>query len=53
MLLAAAGYELKAAVVKYDGLMDAVESEKPDVAVSDIRMAPTLTDEGDVRTIHP
>jgi DNA-binding NarL/FixJ family response regulator len=30
----------------YDGLLAAVESERPDVVITDIRMPPTSTDEG-------
>ena len=41
-----------------DGLMEAVEAERPDVVITDIRMPPTGTDEGiraasEIRARHP
>jgi DNA-binding NarL/FixJ family response regulator len=58
MLLAEAGYDLKAAVETYDELMEAVEEHSPDVVITDIRMPPTRTDEGvraarEIREKHP
>lgn len=58
MLLEGAGYELKASVEDYDGLLEAVEEHRPDVVVTDIRMPPTRTDEGvraarQIRDRHP
>ena len=38
-------------VGSYDELMEAVEREKPDVVLTDIRMPPTHTDEG-LRAAH-
>jgi DNA-binding NarL/FixJ family response regulator len=38
--------EVVAACEDYDSLLTAVESEKPDVVLTDIRMPPTGTDEG-------
>ena len=38
--------ELVASCVDFDSLMEAVEQEKPDVVLTDIRMPPTGTDEG-------
>jgi DNA-binding NarL/FixJ family response regulator len=58
MLLEAAGYELRAAVEDYEGLIEAVEQHMPDVVITDIRMPPTRTDEGvraarEIRETHP
>jgi DNA-binding NarL/FixJ family response regulator len=58
MLLAEAGYDLRAAVETYDELMEAVEEHSPDVVITDIRMPPTRTDEGvraarEIREKHP
>ncbi|TWP50937.1 response regulator transcription factor [Lentzea tibetensis] len=57
-LLAEAGFEVEAAVEDADGLLDAVEQTAPDVALVDIRLPPTHTDEGlraaiELRTDHP
>ena len=38
--------EVVATCVDFDSLLAAVESERPDVVVTDIRMPPTATDEG-------
>ena len=38
--------ELAGVCEDYDGLMELIDSEKPDVVVTDIRMPPTGTDEG-------
>jgi DNA-binding NarL/FixJ family response regulator len=50
--------ELVALCEDYDTLMAAVETEKPDVVLTDIRMPPTGTDEGiraasELRVTHP
>lgn len=45
-LLADAGIETVAAVDNGDDLLDAVEQHKPDLALVDVRMPPTFTDEG-------
>ena len=50
--------ELVALCEDYDTLMAAVEAEKPDVVLTDIRMPPTGTDEGiraasELRVTHP
>lgn len=52
------GIEVAGSVGTYDELMDAVEREKPDVVLTDIRMPPTGTDEGiraalTLRDTHP
>ncbi|HSA49027.1 MAG TPA: response regulator transcription factor [Yinghuangia sp.] len=45
-LLTDRGHEVAAAVADADGLLAAVAEHRPDVAVVDIRMPPTHTDEG-------
>jgi len=45
-LLADRGHEICAAVADGDALQDAVARHRPDVAVVDVRMPPTFTDEG-------
>ncbi|HEX9336088.1 MAG TPA: response regulator transcription factor [Pseudonocardiaceae bacterium] len=45
-LLAEAGFDVVACVGDADGLLAATERHRPDVAVVDIRMPPTRTDEG-------
>ncbi len=45
-LLADRGHEVSAAVADADALLAAVAEHRPDVAVVDIRMPPTHTDEG-------
>ena len=45
-LLEEAGLEVAAQAGEVDGLLEAVEAEEPDVAIVDIRMPPTHTDEG-------
>jgi DNA-binding NarL/FixJ family response regulator len=57
-LLADRGFEITAAVADPQGLRESVEQDCPDVAVVDIRMPPTFTDEGlraaiDLRKHHP
>lgn len=57
-LLEEAGHEVVAAVSDGDALVDAVERQRPDLAVVDVRMPPTHTDEGlraalIVRSMHP
>lgn len=46
MIQSADGIDLVAACADYDELVAAIEREKPDVVVTDIRMPPTGTDEG-------
>jgi DNA-binding NarL/FixJ family response regulator len=50
-ILARAGVEVAAQASDADGLMDAVDAHRPDVAIVDIRMPPTHTDEG-LRAAH-
>ena len=45
-LLTAHGFEVAAAVEDGVGLLAAVTSDRPDVAVVDVRLPPTFTDEG-------
>jgi DNA-binding NarL/FixJ family response regulator len=45
-MLTAGGFELAAQVGNAEDLLDAVERKRPDVAVVDVRMPPTQTDEG-------
>jgi len=57
-LLEEAGHEVVAAVGDGDALIDAVDRQIPDLAVVDVRMPPTYTDEGlraalAVRSMHP
>jgi DNA-binding NarL/FixJ family response regulator len=57
-LLADRGHEVCAAVADGDDLQAAVAAHRPDVAVVDVRMPPTFTDEGlraaiAVRASHP
>jgi len=57
-LLADRGHQVVAAVGDADALLDAVGQHRPDVAVADIRMPPTHTDEGlraaiELRRDHP
>jgi DNA-binding NarL/FixJ family response regulator len=57
-LLEEAGHEVVAAVGDGDALVDAVDRQRPDLAVVDVRMPPTFTDEGlraalRVREMHP
>jgi DNA-binding NarL/FixJ family response regulator len=57
-VLADAGMEVAASVGDADGLRRAVATEKPDVAIVDVRMPPTQTDEGSravevIRERHP
>jgi DNA-binding NarL/FixJ family response regulator len=57
-LLVDRGFEITAAVSDAQGLGQAIERDCPDVAVIDIRMPPTFTDEGlraaiDLRRRHP
>lgn len=57
-LLAEAGFEVPAAVEDAPALLAAVAEHQPDVAVVDIRMPPTHTDEGlraavELRRRHP
>jgi DNA-binding NarL/FixJ family response regulator len=53
-LLREAGVEVVGEAADVDGLLRAVENEKPDAVITDIRMPPTHTDEGLVaaRRIH-
>ncbi|GAA4235025.1 DNA-binding NarL/FixJ family response regulator [Streptosporangium album] len=57
-LLDDAGHDVAAAVGDARALLDAVERHRPDVAVVDVRMPPTHTDEGlraalEIRERHP
>ena len=57
-VLTDAGMEIVASVGDADGLRRAVATEKPDVAIVDVRMPPTQTDEGaraaeTIRDRHP
>jgi DNA-binding NarL/FixJ family response regulator len=57
-LLTDRGHEVVAAVGTADALLEAVADHQPDVAVADIRMPPTHTDEGlraaiELRRDHP
>jgi DNA-binding NarL/FixJ family response regulator len=50
--------ELVATVGDFDALVGAIETERPDVVITDIRMPPTKTDEGirlanELRSSHP
>jgi DNA-binding NarL/FixJ family response regulator len=45
-LLADEGHEVAASVGDALGLVEAVERERPDVCIVDVRMPPTFTDEG-------
>jgi DNA-binding NarL/FixJ family response regulator len=45
-LLSEADYEVVAAVGDAPGLLSAVDEHRPDVAVVDVRMPPTMTDDG-------
>jgi DNA-binding NarL/FixJ family response regulator len=45
-VLEASGLDVVGLAGDFDGLLEAVASERPDVAVVDIRMPPTHTDEG-------
>jgi DNA-binding NarL/FixJ family response regulator len=45
-LLVEAGFEVAAQACEVDGLLAAVEAQSPDVAIVDIRMPPTHTNEG-------
>ena len=45
-LLRDEGFEVVAAVENGDDLVAAIEREKPDVAIVDVRLPPTFTDEG-------
>jgi len=46
LLLRAEGLDVVAATGDPDGFLAAVDAEKPDVAIVDVRMPPTHTDEG-------
>jgi DNA-binding NarL/FixJ family response regulator len=57
-LLEEAGHEVVAAVGDGDALVDVVDRQRPDLAVVDVRMPPSFTDEGlraalRVREMHP
>ena len=58
LLLTGEGYEVAAAVPDATTFMSAVSAYRPDVAVVDVRMPPTHTDEGiraavEARRLHP
>jgi DNA-binding NarL/FixJ family response regulator len=46
LLISEAGHEVTAAVASAEELLRALETDRPDVAVVDVRMPPTFTDEG-------
>jgi DNA-binding NarL/FixJ family response regulator len=46
LLLTEAGHEVAAAVASAEELLRAIAEDQPDVAVVDVRMPPTFTDEG-------
>ncbi len=50
-ILARFGHDVVAAVTDADSLRDAVVSFRPDIAITDVRMPPTHTDEGLVAAI--
>ncbi len=50
-LLQTAGHEVVASVGDAEGLLDAVRIHAPDLAIVDVRMPPTHTDEG-IRAAH-
>jgi DNA-binding NarL/FixJ family response regulator len=57
-LLRDSGFEVVAAVENADDLVRAVEREEPDIAIVDVRLPPTFTDEGvrgalEARRIRP
>ena len=57
-LLDANGFEVAAAVDNADALVHEVKLERPDVAIVDIRLPPTHSDEGlraalEIRAQHP
>jgi DNA-binding NarL/FixJ family response regulator len=58
LLLGEHGFEVVAAVSDAEALLTAIDTEQPDVAVVDVRMPPTHTDEGlraalTIRAAHP
>jgi len=58
LLLADAGYDVIAKVGDAEALIEAVEAQQPDIVVADVRMPPTLTDDGaraaeELRRRHP
>ena len=57
-LLRDSGFDVVAAVADGDALLQAVADQEPDVAIVDVRMPPTQTDEGlraahEIRARHP
>jgi DNA-binding NarL/FixJ family response regulator len=57
-ILSRAGIEVAAQVGSPDELLDEVEAHVPDIAIVDVRMPPTQTDEGlraahEIRARHP
>ncbi len=45
-ILAEDGFEVVGAVGDVDGLLDCIQHARPDLAIVDVRMPPTFTDEG-------
>jgi DNA-binding NarL/FixJ family response regulator len=45
-LLAGYGHETVAQLITADGLVEAVETNSPDLVIADVRLPPTFTDEG-------
>lgn len=57
-LLAEAGHEVSAKVGTADDLLAAVAHDVPDIVIADVRMPPTMTDDGaraaeELRRLHP
>ncbi|MFD3482020.1 response regulator [Streptomyces sp. NPDC058665] len=52
LLLRAEGLDVVATAGTADGILDAIDEHKPDVAILDVRMPPTHTDEGIVAAVE-
>ena len=52
LLLRAEGLDVVATAGTADGILDAIDTHKPDVAILDVRMPPTHTDEGIVAAVE-
>lgn len=58
LLLSTAGFEVTAAVDTPDDIIAAIDRQRPDIAIMDIRLPPTFRDEGlrtalTARRLHP